>query len=351
MSRLAPALRAISSRAARRPPRTRGQALVEFAIILPVFVLLLVIAIDFGRMFFTYIEVTNAAREGAAFGAGSPTDLVGIQARTGQETNVQSQGGESALTVTATCADSLGTSIDCVDSTGASGPGSTITVRVVEPFTFLTPLVNSFFTNSFHMGVSATATVLGYAAGGGGSNPGSCSLPVPAISVITDNTLSVFADPTGSSPNSGVCSISGFTWTWGDGNDEPGSATGNGHTYLNAGTYTITLEVTNQAGVATTTETVTVPAGPPPTTCAPPTADFSWTNNKKVYTYLDRSTVADPTNCPISDWLWTFSDAPAGQQQSNAQNPAPVTYQTGSSHSVTLQVTNAGGTTSVTRSG
>ena len=216
----------------------------------------------------------------------------------------------------------------------------------------MTPLVNSFFGNSFQMGVTTTATVLGYASGGGGTPPGTCSTPVPVFSAITDNTLTIFADPTGSTPNSGVCSISGFNWTWGDGNDEVGSATGNSHPSPNPGTYTVTLQVTNQAGPATTTmRTVTVPAAPPPPTCAKPTADFSWTSDKKVYTYSDRSSVADPTNCPITDWLWTFSDAPPGQQQSNAQNPAPVTYQTGSSHSVTLKVTNAGGTTSVTRSG
>ena len=47
----------------------RGQAVVEFALIIPVFLLLLLAAVDFGRMFFTYIQANNAAREGAAYGA------------------------------------------------------------------------------------------------------------------------------------------------------------------------------------------------------------------------------------------------------------------------------------------
>lgn len=42
----------------------RGQALVEFALIAPVLVLLLVAAIDIGRGVFAYNSVTNAAREG-----------------------------------------------------------------------------------------------------------------------------------------------------------------------------------------------------------------------------------------------------------------------------------------------
>ena len=40
-----------------------AQAMVEFAIALPVFLLLLLALIDFGRLLFTYISLTDAARE------------------------------------------------------------------------------------------------------------------------------------------------------------------------------------------------------------------------------------------------------------------------------------------------
>jgi Flp pilus assembly protein TadG len=42
-----------------------GQGLVEFALILPIFLLLIFALVDFGRAFFTWQVVTNAAREGA----------------------------------------------------------------------------------------------------------------------------------------------------------------------------------------------------------------------------------------------------------------------------------------------
>ena len=42
-----------------------GQALAEFAIIFPVFILLVVAAIDIGRGIFAYNSITNGAREGA----------------------------------------------------------------------------------------------------------------------------------------------------------------------------------------------------------------------------------------------------------------------------------------------
>ncbi len=50
----------------RRRTRTgRGQALVEFALVLPIFILVLVAVFDLGRAVFAYNTLTNAAREGA----------------------------------------------------------------------------------------------------------------------------------------------------------------------------------------------------------------------------------------------------------------------------------------------
>ena len=43
--------------------RRRGQALPEFAIVVPLFLLLLFGLIDFSRMLFTYVSITNGARE------------------------------------------------------------------------------------------------------------------------------------------------------------------------------------------------------------------------------------------------------------------------------------------------
>jgi Flp pilus assembly protein TadG len=43
----------------------RGQALVEFALVIPLFLLMLVAIFDLGRAVFAYNTLTNAAREGA----------------------------------------------------------------------------------------------------------------------------------------------------------------------------------------------------------------------------------------------------------------------------------------------
>lgn len=57
-----------------QPERSRGQSIVEFAILAPVLMLILLLAVDFGRLFFTYIAVNNAAREGAAYASAQAAD-------------------------------------------------------------------------------------------------------------------------------------------------------------------------------------------------------------------------------------------------------------------------------------
>jgi Flp pilus assembly protein TadG len=52
-----------------RSLRERGQALLEFAFIVPIFLILLLGIIDFGWALKSWITVTNATREGARMGA------------------------------------------------------------------------------------------------------------------------------------------------------------------------------------------------------------------------------------------------------------------------------------------
>ena len=60
-----------------------GQALVEFAFVLPVLLLLMVAIVDFGIVFYTQMTVTNAAWEGARAGATIVDPTQGDQEITG----------------------------------------------------------------------------------------------------------------------------------------------------------------------------------------------------------------------------------------------------------------------------
>jgi len=58
-----------------------GQSLVEFALILPAFVLLTIVIFDLGRGIYYYSSIHNAAREGARYGIIHPDDFAGMQAK------------------------------------------------------------------------------------------------------------------------------------------------------------------------------------------------------------------------------------------------------------------------------
>jgi PKD repeat protein len=349
---------------------------VEFALVIPIFMLLLLMAVDFGRLFYTYIQVSNAAREAAAYGATAPTDTAGMQTRAAQEKNSQGQGGEGTLDAVQTrCATPAGTTITCASAPGGSGAGNTLTVTVSQRFTFFTPLIDGFFGNNLRMSASATTAVLVSPAGGGGSNPGTCAAPTLATFTVTASGLTVIVDPTGSQPDSGVCTISGYNWDFGDGQTAVGSTIPSTHTYGSPGTYVITLEVTNQAGSLTASRSVTVPPpvatptptptpgatptptpGPTPTptatptptpsACTAPTPNFTWQSGspRRNVTFTDTSTT--PAGCPITNWLWTWGD---NTPNSNAPNPSHEFPSNNGSWQVTLTVTNAGGSRSITR--
>lgn len=52
----------------------RGQSLLEFALLLPLLLVLVVSTIEMGRLFLTKIVITNAAREGAYYLTMNPSD-------------------------------------------------------------------------------------------------------------------------------------------------------------------------------------------------------------------------------------------------------------------------------------
>jgi PKD repeat protein len=341
---------------------------VEFALVVPIFLLLLLMAVDFGRLFFTYVQVSNAAREAAAYGATAPTDTAGMQTRAAQEKNSQTQGEVALDPVQTACATTAGTTIACVAAPGGSGAGNTLTVTVRQAFHFLTPLVDDFFGNDLRMSASATTAVLGTAADTGGSGPGTCGPPTVAQFTVTGSGKDVTVNPDGSKPDSGVCTISGYNWDFGDGETAVGSTIPSTHHYQHNGTYVITLQVTNQGGTLSASQTVTIPLaaptptpGPTPTptpgptatptpaptpACTDPAADFGWTtgNPRRNVTFTDRSTA--PASCPITNWLWDFGD---GSPNSNAPNPAHSFPSNNGTWTVRLTVTNAAGTSTITR--
>ena len=61
--------------------KERGQSLVELSISILVLLLLLVGAVEFGMAFFQFVQLRDAAQEGALYGSLNPTDITGVMER------------------------------------------------------------------------------------------------------------------------------------------------------------------------------------------------------------------------------------------------------------------------------
>lgn len=109
---------------------TAGQALVEFALMLPFLMMIIVGALDLGRAYFTYMSVINAAREGARYGAANPTDTYNIKTHAWNEVDTNFI-NLSSLNVSQTCADTSGAAASCVYK-------NAMVVNVSYPFRLLT---------------------------------------------------------------------------------------------------------------------------------------------------------------------------------------------------------------------
>jgi Flp pilus assembly protein TadG len=113
----------------------RGQALVEFALIVPVFMLIGFGIFDFGFAFDSSLTISNAAREGARYGATDP-NTTNI---TNRVRLVAGRLNDSNLTVTVSCKTAAGAA--CSGGMAGAVSGTTVVVSVSYPYRMITPIV------------------------------------------------------------------------------------------------------------------------------------------------------------------------------------------------------------------
>ncbi len=266
----------------RRPsPRSRGQALVEFALLLPVFLLVFAGVLDAGRLYMAQISVTNAAREGAMQASRTPTSFIPGQPCPTDPTDT------TDLVMCRTLLEAKGSAVDvqpadvqlsCNPSTCAPGLGDTATVTVTGHLQLLTPLMSAFFggTQNVTFSSSATTQIETLPAPTATASPTptpspsptptptptptpapTCMLPSAGFTVTGSQLnsqlkgqapLTVTFTDTSTSPS--ACPIQSWTWTFGDGYSTGGQGPVN-HTYQVKGTYQAYLTVTNAAGSST----------------------------------------------------------------------------------------------------
>jgi Flp pilus assembly protein TadG len=125
-----------------------GQALVEFALVVPIFLLLVIGVIEFGRAWNLQQTITDAAREGARRAVVFDPTLTVTEVQTAVKAKIQAAGFDSTQATivwqdcTAACT-ALGSFNDL-----ARGDVLNVQVRMPYRFIFLKPLINLANTSS-----------------------------------------------------------------------------------------------------------------------------------------------------------------------------------------------------------
>lgn len=129
-----------------RTHRQSGQGMVELVVLLPLLLTILFGTLDLGRAFYTYISLTNAAREAARYAAVNDTNA--------SMTNVQHEFTPAGGSDVSGCAPGTLTFIG-----SGGGRGNPYTVRVSCQFTLVTPFMSTILgATGNRITINSTAT-------------------------------------------------------------------------------------------------------------------------------------------------------------------------------------------------
>ena len=173
----------------RRRKHTRGQALVELALVVPILLLLFAAAADLGRAFYAYVAIENSAKEGAFYGARAPLCDDASGAGCGNPNNVLWRVRNELGGLRNPDGTELTPSVQCIDPSGVPrgnlrdcAAGDTYAVGLSYQFRLVTPILGSLVGDFINLRSTATAVVLNLAFDPSpGSGPQKLVSPVGAV--------------------------------------------------------------------------------------------------------------------------------------------------------------------------
>ena len=140
--------RRLSRRGLLRRRRTRGQSLVEFALVLPVMLLIIMVGVDFGRAFLGWVNLQNSSRLGANYAAIHPN------------ANWGNAGDSDTIRYTALINNDIASS-NCpltalpMPTFSGTAIGDNATVALSCTFRFVTPFIGNIFPSGMTMSASS----------------------------------------------------------------------------------------------------------------------------------------------------------------------------------------------------
>lgn len=127
----------------------KGQDLVEYALLLPFMLMLIMGIFDLGRVTFLYSTITNISREGARYGVVHPCDNPGVIAAA-KDKAIGIDPNDLIIP------SPVWNPSDCIPDTPGSG---TVTVSVSFDFLPLTPFIANILGGSSSVPLDATTTM------------------------------------------------------------------------------------------------------------------------------------------------------------------------------------------------
>ena len=300
--------------------------MVEFALVLPILLVLLLIAVDFGRVYLGYINVQNMARIAANEAATNPDAW--FSADGAVQASYRQQILEDASAINCTLPLSGGTLTASADPTFSGWDvGDTATVRITCSFSVITPVISGIVGGTVKVGGEATFPVrTGMIANGGATGGG---IDAPTADFFADKT----SIPEGTAAqfhySGGGGTPTSLFWDFGDGN------TGTGedplHTYATSGAYDVTVTATNSAGSDAITKTSYI--------IVLPSSSIAFSGSPLSGTYPLPVDFTDESTDAVA-WSWDFGDG----NTSTDENPTNV-YSSAGTYDVSLEIEDSTGGT------
>lgn len=141
--------------------RSRGQSLVEFALVLPIMLVVFAGVVDLGRLFYAYIAVENAAKEGALYGARYPfcaTETPSCGNPNNAEWRITQEAPNIAFNTIATWC--VGPLTPPNSPTSTCKEGDTYVAAVSHDFRLITPILGQIFGSGLTLTSESRSTVI-----------------------------------------------------------------------------------------------------------------------------------------------------------------------------------------------